>query len=221
MAGIGCGGISFTIPPAPGDGAPVPLAAPGRMPAPRPVKDEAGAIQAALQKAQNAAVAYRISPADLLEITVYQEKDMDRKVRVGPDGMIGFPLVGSVKVGGLLVAEAEQAVVDALKRFIVSPQVSILIQGYGSRTIYILGEVMKPGSYPLPAEATLSVLEAITLAGGFTQYADRDATRIIRKAGAAERKIVVNISAITKKGDKSQDIPLEANDVVYIPEGFF
>lgn len=218
----GCGGVSFTIPRT--QAAPQPLAnqlAARPAAAQKSVKDDEALVQEALQKAQSSAAAYRVSPADLLEITVYQEKDMDRKVRVGPDGMISFPLVGSVQVGGLQVAQAERALVNALKKFILDPQVSILIQGYGIKTISILGEVMKPGSYPLPAEATLSVLEAITLAGGFTQYADQDSTRVIRKSGSADRKIVIKISAITQKGDKSRDIPLEPNDVVYVPEGFF
>ena len=220
-----CGGVSFNIPAArheqdqPSAASPKEIAS--HPPARVRQKDDEKTIQEALEGAQKSAATYRINPADLMEITVYQEKDLDRKARVSPEGTITLPLAGSVKVGGLTVADAERAIVSALKKFIVDPQVSILIQEYGNKIIYVLGEVAKPGTYTLPTEATFSVLEVVIMAGGFTQYADKDHTRVIRRTGGEKRTIVVNVSAIMKKGDKSQDIPLEPNDVVYIPESFF
>ncbi|OIO11992.1 MAG: hypothetical protein AUJ52_01090 [Elusimicrobia bacterium CG1_02_63_36] len=157
----------------------------------------------------------------MLQITVYQEPELARKVRVSPEGIITFPLIGRVSVAGLSVAGAEEAITRQLSRFVINPQVSVFIEDYGNKTIYVLGEVKKPGSYPIPTEAPLSVLEAITLAGGFTEYAAVDRTRIIRKGKKGKRTIDVEITAITKKGDKSKDLPLQPNDVVFIPESFF
>jgi len=151
----------------------------------------------------------------------YQEKDLERKVRVSPDGVITMPLAGSVKVAGLGVVEAEQALTERLKRFLIAPQVSIFIAEYGNKQVYVLGEVAKPGSYPLPTEAGLTVIEAITLAGGFSQYAAPDKTRIIRKKPGGSSNIPIDISAVTKRGDKSKDLQLEPNDVVYVPESVF
>ncbi|MEK7721405.1 MAG: SLBB domain-containing protein, partial [Elusimicrobiota bacterium] len=85
----------------------------------------------------------------------------------------------------------------------------------------VLGEVKKPGSIQIPAERHLTVLEAITLAGGFTDLAAPDRTKVLRGAGSASRSIQVEISRITKQGDKSADISLEPNDTVYVPQSFF
>ncbi|MBI5243893.1 MAG: polysaccharide biosynthesis/export family protein [Elusimicrobia bacterium] len=182
---------------------------------------EEAAIQRALQLVQKQQTSYKISPADLLEITVYQEKDLERKVRVSPEGVISFPLIGQVQVAGLSVPEAEDAVINKLKRFYVSPQVTIFIQEYGNKQVYVLGEVKNPGSYALPTEAPLTVLEALTLAGGFSQYAAVDRTRVIRNVNGKSESYTIEITAITKRGDKSKDLRLAPNDVIYVPESFF
>lgn len=197
-----------------------PAAARTSHPNARTDKEEA-AIQSALQFVQQKQGSYKISPADLIEVTVYQEKDLDRKVRVSPEGTITFPLVGQVEVGGLSVAQAESAILAKLKRFLLDPQVTVFISEYGNKQVFVLGEVKSPGSYPLPTEAPLSVLEAITLAGGFSQFAAVDRTRVIRSAGGKNEIHVIEISAITKRGDKTKDMRLLPNDVVFIPESFF
>lgn len=219
LAGVvflsGCSSFSVRVPGVEKGSAPKAAA-----PAPAVSKEEA-ALEQALLKAQTTAETYKISSADLLEISVYQEKDLERKVRVGPDGMITFPLIGAVKVGGLSVPEAEQAILGRLRKFLINPQVSVFVKEYGNKIIYVLGEVAKPGSYSLPTEATLTVLEAISLAGGFTQYAAGDRTRIIRKASGKRETLSVNVSDITKRSDKTQDLPLQPNDVVFVPETMF
>ncbi|MEK9145312.1 MAG: polysaccharide biosynthesis/export family protein, partial [Elusimicrobiota bacterium] len=145
-------------------GAPAETAAPSAKAPPAEVRSEKeeAAIQSALQFIQQKQGSYKISPADLLEVTIYQEKDLDRKVRVSPEGTITFPLIGQVEVGGVSVAQAEAAILAKLKRFLLDPQVTIFIAEYGNKQVFVLGEVKSPGSYPLPTEAPLSVLEAIT-----------------------------------------------------------
>lgn len=185
-----------------------------------PEKEEK-AILDALQYIDTQKTSYEISPSDLIEVTVYQEKDLNRKVRVSPDGSITLPLVGRVLVGGLSVAAAERAVHDKLKKFVVNPHVSVFIAEYGNKQVYVLGQVKKPGSYPLPTEAPLTVIEAISLAGGFTEYASMDRTRVIRKTADTSKSFIIDITAIMKKGDKSKDIELITNDVIFVPESFF
>ncbi|MFH1723109.1 MAG: polysaccharide biosynthesis/export family protein [Elusimicrobiota bacterium] len=216
----GCGGVSFHV----GDPAAEPSsdAADGEAPRAKAVASrEETAVQDALQYVAAQRVSYKISSADLLEITVYQEGDLNRKVRVSPNGVITFPLVGKVQVAGLSVPQAEQAVTEKLRRYVIDPQVSIFITDYGNKQVYVLGEVKKPGSYPLPTEAALTVIEAITLAGGFTEYAAVDRTRVIRKSPGGTQNFAIEVTEITKRGDKSKDIQLLTNDVVFVPESFF
>lgn len=203
-----------------GPDAPLPQAEAPKKAAAGEAKEQA-AIASVLEQVERERATYRIGAADLLEVTIYQEKDLDRKVRVSPDGIITLPLAGAVKVAGLGVADAEKAITERLKKYLISPTVSVFITEYGNKQVYVLGEVSKPGSYPLPTEARLSVIEAITLAGGFTQYAAADRTRVIRKTHGEPKTILIEVSAITKRGDKSKDIPLEPNDVVFVPESFF
>ncbi|MBI4424801.1 MAG: polysaccharide biosynthesis/export family protein [Elusimicrobia bacterium] len=182
---------------------------------------EETAIQSALRLVEAKRAHYAIGPADLLEITVYQEPDLDRKVRVTPEGSITLPLVGEVKVGGLGVADAERAVHQKLTRYVVEPHVSVFIREYGNKQVYVLGEVHKPGSYALPTEAPLTVVEAVALAGGFTQFASQNRTRVIRHREGKSETFVVEVTAVTRHGDKSRDLRLEPNDVVFVPESFF
>lgn len=190
---------------------------------------------AAQKKAEDAAIAtllqnvkpdrggdYRISSPDLIQITVYREDDMSRTVRVSQEGMISFPLIGDIKVGGLSVIQAEDQLGRKLADYLVNPQVTIFIKEYGNKQIYVLGEVQKPGTFELPTESHLTVLEAISMAGGFTQVAAKDRTRVIRATpdGKSE-SLTVAVSAITQQGEKDKDIPLAPNDVVYVPQSFF
>jgi protein involved in polysaccharide export with SLBB domain len=176
-------------------------------------------IQSALD--QQGKLNYKIQPGDLIEITVYKEADLARTARISGNGTITFPLAGVVKLSELSVPEAESLLAEKLAEFLVKPQVTVLIKEYGNKQIYVLGEVKKPGSITIPAERRLTVLEAITLAGGFTDLAAQDRTKILRGAGAGSQTIQVQITRITKQGDKTADIYLEPNDTVYVPQSFF
>jgi polysaccharide export outer membrane protein len=182
---------------------------------------EAAAIESALKKVVDGGVKYAIGGGDLLDISVYQEKDLARTVRVSADGTVNFPLIGSVSLGGLGVPAAERILKERLREYLKNPEVFIFIKEYGHKQIYILGEVQKPGSYALPTESTLSVLEAVVQAGGFTPYAAMDRTRVIRKVENQSQSFVIEVSAIMKRGDKSKDMTLQSNDVIYVPEKFF
>lgn len=165
---------------------------------------------------------YTIQPADLLEISVFQEKDLDTKVRVSSTGEINFPLLGRVEVAGLTVTQVQEKVQTLLERdFLVNPQVQVFISSYHDRRVYVSGAVGKPGSYALPIGKPTTLMEAITMAGGFSEQAAANGTRIVRIEKGKEMVIKVRAGDIVKKGDKSQDVEVRANDVVFVPESFF
>jgi len=160
---------------------------------------------------------YLVGPDDVLKITVYREEDMDRTVRVSADGYISFPMIGNVKVGGLSVAELERAMALELIRFLKNPKVSVFIEEYA--TITVSGQVEKPGSFSL--KGGLTVVEAISMAGGFTKIAAKNAVKIMRLENGEKKSITVKVADISKRGDKSKDVSLKRGDIVYVPESLF
>lgn len=165
--------------------------------------------------------AYLLQPGDLLEVTVFKEEDMSRVARINTNGTITFPLVGIVKVSDCSLAEAEKILTENLKRYFKNPQVSILIKEYANNTVYVLGQVKKPSSLKIPPEKNLTVLEAITSAGGFTDIANTSKVKVLRMENGKQKSIDVDISQITKQGKKSLDINLMSGDVVFVPQSMF
>ena len=165
--------------------------------------------------------AYLLQPGDLLEVTVFKEDDMSRVARINTNGTITFPLVGIVKVSDCSLAEAEKILTENLKRYFKNPQVSILIKEYANNTVYVLGQVKRPSSLKIPPEKNLTVLEAITSAGGFTDIANTSKVKVLRMENGKQKSIEVDVSQITKQGKKSLDKNLMSGDVVFGPQSMF
>lgn len=182
---------------------------------------EAADIAAAMQQMSRSKTDYRISAADLIAVTVYQDLEMNRKVRVNANGSISMPLIGEVRIGGMTLIEAQAALEAKLAKFLVSPQVSLFIEEYGNKTVFVMGEVQRPGSLPIPTESRMTVLEAISTAGGFTPIAAQDRTRVLRNVNGVSVSYTIEIKAITQQGQKEKDMVLEPNDVIYVPQSFF
>lgn len=182
---------------------------------------EAAAIATAMKAITRSKTDYHISSADLISVTVYQDLDMNRKVRVNANGTVSMPLIGAVKIGGMTLIEAQAALEEKLSKFLVSPQVSLFIEEYGNKTVFVMGEVQKPGSYPVPTESRMTVLEAISTAGGFTPVAAQDRARVLRNVNGASVTYTIDVKGITQRGEKDKDMVLEPNDVVYVPQSFF
>jgi polysaccharide export outer membrane protein len=164
---------------------------------------------------------YRIQPLDTIDISVFNEAELSVQRRVSPRGFITYPMVGSVQVSGLTVGETEIKLKDLLGRnYLVNPQVTVLVNHASSRHIVILGQVKSPGSYDIPDEG-LTLVQAIARAGGFTDVAATDRVVVIRTENGEEKKIVVNVAAIIKGGDRSKDLQLKPDDVVSVPETIF
>ena len=182
---------------------------------------ESAAIAAAMQQVVRSKTDYRLAPADLISVTVYQDKELDRKVRINTNGTVSLPLIGSVAIGGKTLAEAQAGIETKFAQYLVSPQVSLFIEDYGNKTIFVMGEVTKPGSYPIPTESRMTLLEAISSAGGFTPIAAQDRARVLRYVNGASVTYTVNTKEITQQGSKDKDMVLEPNDIVYVPQSFF
>ncbi len=164
---------------------------------------------------------YLIQAGDLVEIKVYKEEDMDRTLRVATNGSITFPLIGNIKIAGLTVSSAEQKLEDALQNYLKTPSVSFLIKEYANKTVYVLGQVKKPSSIAILPEKTMTLLEAITSAGGFTDVAAISKVKILRMENGVQKSIEVDVSQITKEGNKQYDVSLKPADVVFVPQSLF
>lgn len=182
---------------------------------------EAAAVAAALRQSASAGLGYKISQADLLSVNVFGVPEMERRARVDANGMISLPLVGDIKVGGNTLQAAQGMIAQKLAAYVVDPQVSLFIEDYGSKLVYVMGEVQKPGSYPIPTESRMTVLEAISTAGGFTPVAAPDRTRVLRYVNGASTSYSVDVKSITRDGQKDRDIALQPNDVIYVPQSLF
>ena len=146
---------------------------------------------------------------------------MNRMLRISGNGTVTFPLVGNIKLAGYSLEQAEQRLAQRLTSYIKQPQVSMLVKEYGNKTVYVLGQVSKPGSLQIPPEKTLTVLEAITSVGGFTDVANTSKVRVLRLKDGKQKNLDVDVTQITKQGNKSLDIALEPGDVVFVPQSLF
>lgn len=164
---------------------------------------------------------YTLQPGDLVEIKVFMEDDMDRTLRISSGGSITYPLVGNIQIAGYTIEQAENRMNDALRTYFKNPQVSMLIKEYGNKNVYVLGQVAKPASIEIPPEKPLTVLEAITSAGGFTDVAAVSKVRVLRMEDGKQKTIDVDVTQITKQGNKSMDIALQPGDVVFVPQSLF
>lgn len=164
---------------------------------------------------------YKIGPQNVLQIDVYygRDKNLERKVRVSSTGYINFPLLGEVEVSGLTVNEAAKKLTELLEKdYLVNPQVSIFIEEYS--TVSVIGQVTKPGTYPI--KGRLTVVEAISLAEGFTKIAAPNGVKVLR-TNPDGTKTTMNVKAgdIINGGKKEDDIQLQSGDIVTVPESFF
>jgi len=156
-----------------------------------------------------------LGPGDVIRVKVYGSDDLSLETRISEAGVISFPLVGEVKIGGLSTAQAETKIAGLLKNggYLVNPQVNILVTVPQSQMVSVLGQVSKPGRYPLDGKR--NVADVIALAGGVTPDGG-DAVTIVRKNGGAVSKQLVDIYSITHSGDTSELPEVQANDVIYV-----
>ena len=166
--------------------------------------------------AKSQAAEYRIGAGDVLEISTWKEPDLSRKdVLVRVDGKLSFPLLGDIPAAGMTPVELTETIQKGLKNYVSNPVVTVTVLNPSSQRIYILGEVLKTGEYPLIK--SLTVLQAFALAGGFTQWASKDEIILLRGEAGKEKIYKINYKDIVKGKGSENNLMLQANDTIVVP----
>jgi len=165
---------------------------------------------------------YVINSSDLLRFQVYQEEELTREVRVSQSGNISLPMVGSVHVKGKTVDEAERHLTDLYDRdFLVNPQINLGVLEYSQRRVNVLGQVNQPGTVVFPPEESMTLIDAISRAGGFQRNANRRSVILSRTNEDGDvQRYTVNTEEIIQ-GNTSFIWQLERDDVIYVPQRIF
>lgn len=160
-----------------------------------------------------------LGPGDVFTLQVVGEKELPEEYQIASDGTVDLPYVHSVKVAGLEPQEVARLVRKRLieAKILTDPSVVVSIKEYNSKRITVLGQVSKPGSFPLTPGLTL--IQAISLAGGLTSIANHDRLTLTRQTKTGRTTVVISVDAITD--GRSPDLPLQAGDSIYIHERVF
>ncbi|MBI3752908.1 MAG: polysaccharide export protein [Deltaproteobacteria bacterium] len=159
-----------------------------------------------------------LGSGDKVEILVYRNDDLKRDVQIDPSGNIMYPLVGDIKAAGLSIFQLRDKIRDGLAKYIVDPQVTVGVVSTQSQKIIVLGEVKTPGFFQ--AESSITALEAISRAGGFTLDGKKQSVLLIRGGMKKPELIPLNLEKALKEGDLTQNIILQRGDIVYVPRTF-
>jgi polysaccharide export outer membrane protein len=161
-----------------------------------------------------------VGPGDVFEVSVLGEKDLPKEYRVQPDGTVDFPYLDRLTVGGLEPQQIEDLIKQEFvaKKILVDPQVTLVVKQYNSKKVSVIGSVQKPGS--LPWTEGMKLVDAISLAGGFTSIADADHVRLTRIVGP-NKTVTATVSVDDITDGKLQDIPLQAGDTVKVDQRVF
>ena len=158
---------------------------------------------------------YRVGPEDVLEISVWREDALKKEVLVRPDGGLSYPLIGEVQAAGKTVLEIRQEIAQRLERFIPDAVVSVAILKIGSQRIYVIGRVNKPGEFPIGR--SVDVLQALSMAGGLTPFADSNDIRVMRREGDRQVVLPFEYTRVVRGQKLEQNIQLRGGDVVVVP----
>ena len=162
---------------------------------------------------------YLLQPSDLIRVVIFQEPDLEREVRISADFKISLPLIKEVDLKDKTIGQA-QLIIQGLynAHYLVNPQINLTVLEYTKNTVNVLGAVNDPGAINIPQDRPLSLIDAITRAGGFNRLADRKRVRVTRKS--EERRTsssVVNVDDIMQSNNSDQQI-LHTGDVIFVPE---
>jgi polysaccharide biosynthesis/export protein len=159
---------------------------------------------------------YIIGVDDVLSVSVWKEPDVSKTVPVRSDGKISLPLAGEVQASGETPRQLEQELAAKLKNYISEPVVTVIVEKINSQKFNILGQVARPGSYPLGSAS--NILDAIALAGGFKDFAKKKSIYVLRKSqDGSESRLPFNYNSVIKGKNATQNIPLQPGDTIVVP----
>ena len=159
--------------------------------------------------------AYVIGPEDVLDINVWKEPDVSRTVPVRPDGKISLPLVNDVQAAGSTPQQLASEVTQKLRKYLNEPQVTVIVTAINSQRVFVVGEVLRAGAFPLIPGMT--VLQALSSAGGFTTFADVKKIHVMRLVNGKHVEMPFNYRDVLRGDNPDQNIKLEPGDTVVVP----
>jgi len=163
---------------------------------------------------------YVLDVSDVIEVVVWRNEDLSRIIKIRPDGRISLPLAGEIKAGGLTPQQLSDVIAATLERkYILNPQVTVIVQKVDSKTIMILGHVNKPGQYNISEKIT--ALQAIAKAGGNAQFGHMESVVVVRNPYSMKPAIYnINLQEAINDGKFGNDMVLQPGDIVYVPKNF-
>lgn len=164
---------------------------------------------------------YRLSANDLIHIKVFGEDELECSSRIARDGTVPFPLLGSIGVGGKTLLEATSAIQSALRTYLVNPQVALRILEYNKRRFTVLGQVNRPGTFDMPDDSPLSLLEAIGMAGGYSRLANPSKVTVRRSSPGGVEDIFKVDAKRMAKSKTGNPFLIQPGDTVVVEESLF
>jgi len=158
---------------------------------------------------------YTVNPGDILEVSVWKEEDLQRQAIVRPDGFFSFPLTGDIRAEGQTIEAIRQEVGIRVSRFIPDPVVNVAILETRGSKVYVIGQVARPGEFPI--NRYVDVVQALSMAGGTTPFAQLDSIKILRRQGDTQMAIPFAYSDVSAGKRLQQNIVLKPGDTVLIP----
>jgi polysaccharide export outer membrane protein len=159
--------------------------------------------------------AYVVQPGDVLEVTVWKEKELQGEVLVRPDGGLSFPLAGDVEAGGHTVEEIRRVLASRLAKYIPDPVLTVAVKTASGSRIFVVGKVNRPGDFSL--NRPIDVMQALSLAGGTTAYAEVNGIRILRREGGRQVVFQFRYDDVRRGDNLAQNILLRSGDTVVVP----
>jgi polysaccharide export outer membrane protein len=156
---------------------------------------------------------YRLGPEDVIDVFVWKEPDLSTSVVIRPDGKISLPLANELEASGKTAAELQQEITERLRRYVTQPIVNVMVKQINSLKISVLGEVRKPDVYRIKNRVT--VLDAIAMAGGFTDLARPNRVIVLRNTPAGPQRIKINVKQTVADG-AAAPFYLQPQDTVYV-----
>ena len=158
---------------------------------------------------------YLIGAGDILEISVWKDESLSRKIVVPPDRFISFPLIGDIDVTDLTVTKLRKAITEKLTEYVPDPTVTVLLFEINSMKAYVIGKVLRPGEFPISMET--NVMQVLAMGGGLNPYASSKNILILRQQDNKTIKIPFNYNQVEKGENLEQNILLQRGDVVVVP----
>lgn len=162
---------------------------------------------------------YHLRAPDEIAVSVYPQSELGKTVIIRPDGKISLPLIGDVFVEGMTPMELSEKLTAELSKYAKNPSVTVIVTGFNSQKIYVIGEVYRQGAYPYTG--TTSAFEAVQNAGSFTRRASLGRVILVRGDLDNPQVIDINMKAVVKKGIKRKDLLLQPEDIVFVPPNGF